>query len=84
MKLSKILKNLDKYLHKAKASNAVRCDQLDSLLDELKSKGKKTEKALAKEKGGTERKQLKLELKMIKVELRKAKERRKELSAKCK
>lgn len=82
MKLSKIVKHLGRCLKKNGASNAERCEDLDDLISELKKKERKNEKALASEKGSLERKQLKLEHKIISVELRKAKQRRNELAGK--
>ena len=84
MKLEKILRNLERFFQKGEESSKVRCGRLDDLLDELKSKQKKTENALRKQKDSDKRKKLKLESKIISMELGKAKQRRKELDKKCK
>ena len=84
MKLAKILRKLDRLFKKGEESNSVRCEKLDDLLDELKSKEKKIGNVLLKEGDPEMRKKLKLEAKIISMELAKARQRRKELGKKCK
>jgi Rad3-related DNA helicase len=84
MVLGKVIKKLQEYLDKAGRKKAVSCDAVDDLLQQLEEKRKKLEKRLEKEDHGRKRRELKLDLKIVTAELKRGKQRRKELRNRCK
>jgi len=68
MGLDKLLKKLGDYLEGKEDS----CEEIRELLEKLEKKQKKTEKKLADEDRSSKRKSLKLELKIIKAQKKKA------------
>ena len=84
MGINKLIKNLQNQLSKGEKKGKVSMDRIDDLLGELKQKEKKLEHKLDKEKNSSERKHLKLELKIVRVQLKKGKVRRAELAKKYK
>ena len=85
MGVEKLLERLQKYLAKGeKKGAAIRCERIDSLLDKLGRKEKKLKKKLASEKDKSKRKQLNLELRIISLQRKKGRKRRKELEERCK
>jgi hypothetical protein len=68
MGLEKLIKKLGDYLEGKKDS----CDEIRELLEKLEHKQKKAEKKLADEDRSSKRKALKLELKIIKAQQKKA------------
>ena len=68
MGLDKLLKKLGDYLEGKGDS----CEEIRELLAKLEKKQNKTEKKLADENGSSKRKSLKLELKIIKAQKKKA------------
>ena len=67
MGLEKLLKKLGNYLEGKKDG----CEEVRELLEKLQGKQKKIEKKLADEDSSSKRKSLKLELKIIKSEMKK-------------
>ena len=84
MGLNKLIKDLQNQLSKGGKKGKASLDRIDDLLGELKQKEKKLERKLDKEKNSSERKRLKLELKIVHVQLKKGKARRAELAKKRK
>ena len=85
MGLDKLIKKLKQKLNKGhKSKNENRCEQIDSLLEKLKKKERELKNLLADENDKSERKHLKLELKIASVERKKGLKRRAELKKKCK
>ena len=84
MGINKLIKNLQNQLSKGEKKGKVSMDRIDDLLGELKQKEKKLEHKLDKEKNSSERKHLKLELKIVRVQFKKGKVRRAELAKKYK
>ncbi|MBT3203969.1 MAG: hypothetical protein HOM14_14070 [Gammaproteobacteria bacterium] len=85
MGLDKLIKKLKQNLNKGtKSKNEIRCEQIDSLLEKLKKKERELKNLLADENDKSERKHLKLELKIASVERKKGLKRRAELKKKCK
>ena len=84
MGINKLIKNLQDQLAKGEKKGKASLDRIDDLLGELKQKEKKLEHKLDKEKNSSERKHLKLELKIVRVQLKKGKARRAELAKKYK
>ena len=68
MKLKKLIKKMGDYLEGKEDS----CEELGELLEKLQHKQHKTEKKLADEDSTSKRKSLKLELKIIKAQKKKA------------
>ncbi|MES9854575.1 MAG: hypothetical protein ABW170_22390 [Candidatus Thiodiazotropha sp. L084R] len=83
MKVKSLLQNLKKMLEKAELSDKVKCDRIDELLIQLEKKEKRLQGKLAKEKNSSKYKRLKIELRIVKAQLKKGKKRRQELSKKC-
>lgn len=83
MGLKKLLANLNEYLDKGERKKKAHCDRIDALLDKLGEKEKKLEKKLDAEKNPGKRKQLKLELKIVKAQRKKGSKRRNQLRKKC-
>ena len=81
MGINKIIKNINKYFGQKKVGNDG-LELIDELLDELKSKIIKLEKKLDKEESKSKRKHFKLEIRIARAELKKAKRRRDDLSKK--
>ena len=73
MGINKLIKNLQNQLTKGEKKGKASLDRIDDLLGELKQKEKKLERKLDKENNSSERKQLKLELKIVRVQLKKGK-----------
>ena len=84
MGINKLIKDLQNQLSKGEKKGKAPLDRIDDLLGELKQKEKKLERKLDKEKNSSERKHLKLELKIVRVQLKKGKVRRAELAKKLK
>ena len=84
MPIEKLYKQLAQYLDKGERKKKVHCERIDELLEKLKKREHKIEKALAKETDANKRKHLKIELKTVKAQRKKGNKRRKELKAKCK
>lgn len=83
MGIQKLVKKLKAHLAKGKKKDKVSCERIDELLVALAKKEKKLEQKLAKEKDPADRKHLKIELKVARLQLKKGKERRRELEKKC-
>ncbi len=85
MGLDKLIKKLKSNLDKGKKKkNDISCENIDKLLDKIKKKERKLKAMLAEEDDKSERKHLKLELKIASAERRKGLKRRKEIEKKCK
>jgi len=85
MGLDKLIKKLKSTLNKGKKrKHDIRCEHIDKLLEKIKNKKRKLETMLAEEEDKSERKHLKLELKIASVEYRKGLKRRGEINKKCK
>ena len=84
MKIEKLVKKLQERLSKGENKKEVSCGRIDKLLSALSKKEKKLEQNLAKEKSSAKRKHLKLDLKVVRLQLKKGRARRTELEAKCK
>ncbi len=77
MGLDKLIKKLKSNLDKGKKKkHDIRCEHIDKLLEKIKKKKRKLEAMLAEEKDKSERKHLKLELKIASAEHRKGLKRR--------
>jgi len=74
MGINKILKDLHKLFSKNKIKKS-HCEELNDLLQELEKKSKKLKSDIASESSGKARKKLKTELKIVKVQLRKGREK---------
>lgn len=85
MVLGKLIKKLNKHLNKVKKSDdEISCERIDTLLEQIKKKERKLKTSLAEEKDKSERKHLKLELRIVSAERKKGLKRRSELKKKCK
>lgn len=85
MGVEKLLGKLRKYLDKGEKNKAaVRCEQIDFILDKLGKKEQRLKKKLENEKNKNKRKELNMELRIISLQRKKGRKRRKELQAKCK
>lgn len=84
MGATKLLENLRKYLRKANRTDAVRCEQIDLILDKLEKKEHRLRKKLDTEKNRGKRKQLDIEVRIISLQRKKGIKRRRELEKKCK
>jgi len=85
MGLDKLIKKLHFNLDKGKKSkNDITCEKIDVLLEKIKKKERKLKAMLLEEEDKTERKHLKLELKIASAERKKGHKRRSELKKKCK
>lgn len=71
MGLEKLMKKVQACLDASGRKKKVRCESIEELLEKLKGKEEKLKKKLAKEKNSGKRKQLKLELKIIAVQIKK-------------
>ena len=74
MGIDKILKSLDKLFNKHKIKKS-HCEELNDLLTELEKKYIKLKSEIDSESSGKRRKKLKTELKIVKVQLRKGREK---------
>jgi hypothetical protein len=74
MGINKILKDLHKLFNKDKIKKS-HFEELNELLQELEKKYKKLKSALNSESSGKARKKIKTELKIVKVQLRKGREK---------
>lgn len=84
MGIDKLVKNLHKNLDQGELKNAtLRCDRIDELLGKLEKKKDKLKNKLESETSKSKRKKLALELRIVTLELKKGRKRRKELKAKC-
>ena len=80
MGLGKLIKKLQKNLAKGeKNDNKDNLEHIDELLERIKHKEKKLKESLSAEKDKSERKHLKLELKIASLEYRKGLKQREEL-----
>ena len=84
MGIKKLIKNLQKQLAKGEKKGNAPLDRIDDLLLEIAKKERKLEQQFSEEKNPAERKQLKLEIKMARLQLKKGKKRRAELAEKKK
>ena len=85
MGAKKLLEKLHKYLDKGESrTDAVRCEEIDHILDKLAKKEKKLKSKLGSEKDKDKRKQLEMEMRIIALQRKKGSKRRKELQEKCK
>ena len=82
MGINKLIKDLQKQLSKGEKKGKAPLDRIDSLLLELGLKEKKLKNKLAKEKNTGERKRLKLDLKVVQLQLKKGKKKRSEMAKK--
>jgi len=74
MGIDKILKNLNKLFNKDKIKKS-HCEELNDLLKDLEKKYIKLKSEFDSESSGKARKKLKTELKIVKVQLRKGREK---------
>ncbi len=80
-----LLKKLTKYLDKGENKKAaIRCDQIDIILEKLGKKERRLRKKLAREKDKLKRKRLNMEVRIISLQRKKGIKRRKELKDRCK
>ena len=80
-----LLEKLHKYLDKGESKkDAVRCEQIDIILDKLEKKEQKLRKKLDAEKDKNKQRELSMEVRIISLQRKKGSKRRKELKAKCK
>ncbi len=80
-----LLEKLHKYLDKGeRQKDAVRCDQIDILLDKLEKKEQKLRNKLDAEKDKNKQRELSMEIRIISLQRKKGSKRRKELKGKCK
>lgn len=85
MGAKKLLDKLHKYLDQGeKKKDAVRCEQIDQILDKLDKKERKLRSKLENEKDKSVRKRLEMEVRIIALQRKKGSKRRKELQEKCK
>ncbi len=85
MGLNKLIKKLQLNLDKGKKNkNDISCEKIDALLEKIKKKERKLKSMLLEEEDKTERKHIKLELKIASAERKKGFKRRSELKKKCK
>ncbi len=85
MGAKKLLEKLQKYLLTGeKRTNSARCEQIDLILNKLEKKEHKLRKKLDSEKDKGQRKRLGMELRILSLQRKKGKKRRKELEKKCK
>lgn len=85
MAAKKLLEKLTKYLDKGeKKKDAVRCEQIDLILEKLGKKEQRLRKKLASEKDKSKRKKLNIEVRIISLQRKKGIKRRKELKDRCK
>lgn len=85
MGAKKLLDKLNKYLDKGESrTDAVRCEQIDLILEKLEKKERKLKSKLESEKDKSTRKQLEMEVRIIALQRKKGSKRRKELQEKCK
>jgi len=84
MGAKKLMEKLRKYLAQGEQNEAaVRCEQIDAILEKLGEKEQKLKKKLEKEKKKDQRKQLAMELRIISLQRKKGIKRRKELEERC-
>jgi len=84
MAAKKLLEKLHKYLLKGEnRTDAVRCEQIDLILDKLEKKERRSRKNLDTEKDKGKRKQLDMEVRIISLQRKKGIKRRRELGKKC-
>ncbi len=84
MGLEKLLKKLDKHLTKREDADAAsNCERIDGLIEKLVEKKRTLKQSLNDAGSKTERKHLKLELRIATRELKKARARRAVLEDKC-
>ncbi len=80
-----LLEKLHKYLDRGESNkDAVRCDQIDIILDKLEKKEQKLRKKLDAEKDKSKQRELSMEMRIISLQRKKGSKRRKELKDKCK
>ena len=84
MGINKLIKNLQNQLSKGETKGKASLDRIDDLLGDLKQKEKKLKHKLDGEQNSSKRKRLKLELKIVHVQLKKGKARRAQLAKKRK
>lgn len=85
MAAKKLLNKLHKYLDQGeKKKDAVRCEEIDRILEKLDKKERKLRSKLENEKDKSTRKQLEMEVRIISLQRKKGSKRRKELQDKCK
>jgi hypothetical protein len=80
-----LLDKLQKHLKRGeKRKDAIRCDQIDIILEKLERKEQKLRKKLALEKDKGKRKKLDMEIRIISLQRKKGIKRRKEWADRCK
>ena len=84
MGIKKLIKDLQKQLSKSEQKDNAPLDHIDQLLLDLAKKERKLEKKLSEEKNSSKRKHLKLEMKILRLQLKKGQKRRAELAKKVK
>lgn len=85
MGAKELLEKLHKHLDKGESKkDAIRCDQIDIILDKLEKKEQKLKKKLDGEKDKSKKKQLNIEIRIISLQRKKGMKRRQELKDKCK
>lgn len=84
MGISKLVKHLQQQLSKGDKKHGASLDRIDELLLDLAKKERKLKKKLSEEKNSSKRKELKLEMKIARLQLKKGKKRRAELAKKGK
>jgi len=82
--IKKLIKDLQKQLSKSEQKDNAPLDHIDQLLLDLAKKERKLEKKLSEEKNSSKRKDLKLEIKIARLQLKKGKKRRTQLAKKRK
>lgn len=83
MPVDELLKKLNKYLDKSERKKKAHCERIDTLLLKLKEKEKDLEEKLEKETNQKKVKRLKIDLKVVAAQLKKASKRREDLEVKC-
>jgi hypothetical protein len=85
MGVKKLLDKLQKYLNRGqKKKDAIRCDQIDLILERLETKEHKLRRKLDSEKDKGKWKKLDMEVRIISLQRKKGIKRRKELEDRCK
>lgn len=80
MGTEKLLEKLQKYLKQGEKNDAaVKCERIDSILEKLEKKEQKLKKKLNNEKDKGKRKKLDMELRIVSLQRKKGKKRRKDL-----
>ncbi len=79
MGLEKIIKKLKHYLSESDGKDKAICAHVDELIEKLKKKEKKLQHKIEQEENSDALKKLKLELKVVQLQLKKGDKKRKEI-----